>query len=304
MVRRKLAVCGKCAAKVERVQGEEEAEDIRCSRCREVDELRVEFRLLKKRCSELEGEVRALQQIKTVGVASTQTEVGNVGNGSSSSTEVWEKVSGKKSYSRVVQGEGVLVSNRFSQLGCGDVGGLEMGNVTERVREETIVMGDSLIRRVDSVVCRRGKGKCVRVCLPGAGLGDVQARVGEVMGPGKGGSILVHAGTNDIGRKGSEEIMGRYRELVRELKRLRVGQIILSGILPVMGGRNSRRMSINHRLQGICEEEGVGFIDSWHRFYGREDLFHTDGLHLNNKGAMVLGKCFVRAIGDGIGNLN
>ena len=41
--------------------------------------------------------------------------------------------------------------------------------------------------------------------------------------------MLVHVGTNDVDKKGSEEVMGRYRELVRELKRVRVGQIVLSG---------------------------------------------------------------------------
>ena len=39
-------------------------------------------------------------------------------------------------------------------------------------------------------------------------------RVASVVGPGKGGAVLVHVGTNDVDKKGSEEVMGRYRELV------------------------------------------------------------------------------------------
>ena len=43
---------------------------------------------------------------------------------------------------------------------------------------------------------------------------------------------------------------------------------MLSGILPVMGGRgeehrNCRRMAINTQVQKVCMEEGVGFIDMW-----------------------------------------
>ena len=76
--------------------------------------------------------------------------------------------------------------------------------------------------------------------------------------------MLVHAGTNDVDKKEYKEVMGRYRELVRELKRVRVGKIVLSGILPVRGGytRDNRRISINLRLQALCQEEGVGFLNT------------------------------------------
>ena len=123
---------------------------------------------------------------------------------------------------------------------------------------------------------------------------------------GKGGAVLVHVGTNDVDKKGSEEVMGRYRELVRELKRVRVGQIVLSGILPVRGGytRNNRRISINLRLQALCQAEGVGFLNMWEHFEQGDGLFSKDGLHLNKRGAAVLGKGFLRALGDGIGQLS
>ena len=169
-----------------------------------------------------------------------------------------------------------------------------------------IVIGDSIVRLVDDVVCRKGPPKCVRICLPGAGIQDVRNRVASVVGPGKGGAVLVHVGTNDVDKKGSEEVMGRYRELVRELKRVRVGQIVLSGILPVRGGytRNNRRISINLRLQALCQAEGVGFLNMWEHFEQGDGLFSKDGLHLNKRGAAVLGKGFLRALGDGIGQLS
>ena len=58
----------------------------------------------------------------------------------------------------------------------------------------------------------------------------------------------------------------RYRQLVGKLKKTRVEQIILSGMLPVMGGRgvayrNCKRMAINVLVEQMCEEEGVGFVD-------------------------------------------
>ena len=77
--------------------------------------------------------------------------------------------------------------------------------------------------------------------------------------------------------------------MVETLKKTRVEQIILSGILPVMRGRgttfrNCKRMAINALLEQMCEEEGVGFVDLWGYFVGKEDMFMRDGLHPKRKG--------------------
>ena len=68
------------------------------------------------------------------------------------------------------------------------------------------------------------------------------------MGPDKGGSILVHVGTNNAKWYVTTVIDKKYRQLVRRVKQTRVEQIIMSGILPIMGSkgqgyRNCRRFS-------------------------------------------------------------
>ena len=55
------------------------------------------------------------------------------------------------------------------------------------------------------------------------------------MGSGKGGSVLVHVGTNNVEREGTTAIVRKYRNLVRTLKQTRVEQVILPGMLPVIG---------------------------------------------------------------------
>ena len=109
---------------------------------------------------------------------STQTkEVGCMaGGGVVKDTAEWELVSGRRAYAKVVQQARVEVVNRFAVLSGG-----------ETVREETCVIGDSIVRLVDDVVCRKGPPQCVRTCLPGAGIQDVRNRVASVVGPGKGG---------------------------------------------------------------------------------------------------------------------
>ena len=134
--------------------------------------------------------------------------------------------------------------------------------VIERaLRTERVFMGDSILRKTDKT---SSKGEYV-VCLPGARIEHVTEKVENTLGHGQGGSILVHVGTNNADREGTTRIMQRYKELVGKLKKTRVEHIILSGILPVMGGRgatyrNCKRMAINALVEQMCEEEGVGFF--------------------------------------------
>ena len=168
-----------------------------------------------------------------------------------------------------------------------------------------IFVGDSIVRKTDS---RLSKGEDIVVCLPGARTEHVTERVEQVMGTGKGGSILVHVGMNNADREGTTAIVKKYRDLLKRTKQARVGQIILSGILPVIGGRNqgyrnSRRMSINRLVQQLCKEEDVGFVDLWSSFVAKEEMYMRDGLHLSGKGAGVFADGLKQAVDSGLGNV-
>ena len=135
--------------------------------------------------------------------------------------------------------------------------------VIEGVRKRArVFVGDSIVRKTDRVL---NKGDDVVVCLPGAKIEAITERVKNIVGSGKGGSVLVHVGTNNVAREGTTAIIRKYRQLVRTLKQTRVEQVILSGILPVMGRRghkyrNCRGMAINMLVQKLCREEEVGFM--------------------------------------------
>ena len=161
----------------------------------------------------------------------------------------------------------------------------------EGVRKRArVFVGDSIVRKTDRVL---NKGDDVVVCLPGAKIEAITERVKNIVGSGKGGSVLVHVGTNNVEREGTTAIVRKYRQLVRTLKQTRVEQVILSGILSVMGRwghkyRNCRGMAINMLVQKLCREEEVGFVDLWGSFVGRADMYMKGGLHLSGKGAAVL----------------
>ena len=171
--------------------------------------------------------------------------------------------------------------------------------------ESEVFVGDSIVRKTDRVL---NKGDDVVVCLPGAKIEVITERVKNIVGSGKGGSVLVHVGTNDVEREGTTAIVRKYRQLVRTLKQTRVEQVILSGILPVMGRRghkyrNCRGMAINMLVQKLCREEEVGFVDLWGSFVGRADMYMKDGLHLSGKGAAVFADKLSAAVDSDLGTM-
>ena len=78
--------------------------------------------------------------------------------------------------------------------------------------------GDSIVRKTDRVL---NKGDVV-VCLPRAKIEVITERVENIVGSGKGGSVLVHVGTNNVEREGTTAIVRKHRQLVRTLKQTRV----------------------------------------------------------------------------------
>ena len=178
--------------------------------------------------------------------------------------------------------------------------------VIEGVRKRArVFVGDSIVRKTDRVL---NKGDDVVVCLPGAKIEAITERVENIVGSGKGGSVLVHVGTNNVERESTTAIVRKYRQLVRTLKQTRVEQIILSGILPEMGRRghkyrNCRGMAINILVLKLCREEEVGFVDLWGSFVGRADMSMKDGLHLSGKGAAEFADELSAAVDSGMGTM-
>ena len=83
--------------------------------------------------------------------------------------------------------------------------------VIEGVRKRArVFVGDSIVRKTDRVL---NKGDDVVVCLPGAKIEAITERVKNIVGSGKGGSVLVHVGTNNVEREGTTAIVRKYRQL-------------------------------------------------------------------------------------------
>ena len=172
-------------------------------------------------------------------------------------------------------------------------------------RNTRIYVGYHIIRKTDSIL---STGEDVVVCLPGARIEHVTERVEKIMGRGNGGAILVHVGTNNTDKEGTTAIVEKYRKLLKKTKQARMGQIIISGILPVFGNmiqgyRNSKKMAVNGMVERLCREQDVGYVDLCDSFAGNKDMYARDGLHLSGKGAAVFAEGLSGAVASGLGKL-
>ena len=182
----------------------------------------------------------------------------------------------------------------------GQASGTVDGPVAQKGRDRrrrTIVIGDSIVRGTDRRFCGADRESRMVVCLPGARVRDISDRIqGILKWEGEEPEVVVHIGTNDIGRKGEEVLKQEYRELGRQFRR-RTTKVIISGLLPVprdSESRNGSRWRMNAWLRDWCRGQGFKFLDHWDLFWGRGDLFKKDRLHLNPRGTNILAGRFAQ----------
>ena len=82
--------------------------------------------------------------------------------------------------------------------------------------ECSYLIGDSMIRQQVTEFCGRVKQKRRVFCLPGAGVDDVIDVIDQVTEDATDKSLLViHAGTNDVRKTRSEDLLNKYRRLIQ-----------------------------------------------------------------------------------------
>lgn len=185
--------------------------------------------------------------------------------------------------------------NRFASLGEGEP---SVANGPSSEGPEVMVVGDSQIRYVDRAFCEKERKRRMRVCLPGAGVQDILDRYDRlVVGSGEASVVILHVGVNDVKKERSESLMKKYKDLlarVRESGR----NAIVSGVLPRMNVSkewSSRAIGLNERVRKECGDDVV-FLDTWSMFWGVNELYARDGLHLSKSGVQLLSKCFEQGV--------
>ena len=166
---------------------------------------------------------------------------------------------------------------------------------------EVRIVGDSILRGQLTEFCARAPATRRRFCIPGGGVQDVISAVNEVVDQAPATTTyVIHVGTNDVQRIRSEELLDKYRQMIRTYKE-RSNKVILSGIIPRRQAGNrfyDIATSINRRLANLCNDENIGFVNTWDHFYYDSSLFSSDGLHLSQVGAARLGRLLDSAVRD------
>ncbi|MBY9153034.1 SGNH/GDSL hydrolase family protein [Pseudomonas aeruginosa] len=284
--------------------------DFTCGKC-------THLQLLQDRVRELElelDELRIIREAEGVIDRSYRDIVTPENKGS------WVTVRGGKRGKKSVQGSPVVVplNNNYTVLdtvggdglsgaGCSDrVSGTGSGSEAQKGRGESgraLVIGDSIVRSTDRRFCGRRRDTRMVCCLPGARVHDVSDRVFRILkGEGEQPEVVVHIGTNDVGKKGGVDVRSEFRELGWKLK-ARTDRVVISGLLPAprdSEARNRERAQLNTWLQEWCRREGFQFLDNWTAFWGRWDLYKQDGLHLNQRGTNILGGRFASTVREGL----
>ncbi len=74
---------------------------------------------------------------------------------------------------------------------------------------------------------------------------------------------------------------------------------MVSGVLPRIAADNgfySTAFSLNNRLETLCKEHGIEFVNMWNDFYNKPGLFKEDGLHLSPVGSARFGRFLSKAV--------
>ena len=117
--------------------------------------------------------------------------------------------------------------------------------------------------------------------------------------------MTFHVGANDVSNSVGRnvEMVEKYRALISKLKESRCRGVV-TGIAPqldaprvgVRGEWESRALQLNQRIEQMCKDQGIIFVDIWDTFYEQVGLFKKDGLHFNEKGVKVLSNVYEKVL--------
>jgi lysophospholipase L1-like esterase len=164
------------------------------------------------------------------------------------------------------------------------------------------VIGDSLARGLGAHLNGRRNGKRFVKVLHGSKVEHVTEEVRRC-DLNNNDCLVIHVGSNDLASYGaaSEETLSDFDRLTKEAKK-KTDKIIFCSILPRLKDsdvRASRVIGVNESLKKMCKAANINFLDSWHVFVGRPDLFIGDGIHLNGKGTRTLAELINKEIFSG-----
>ena len=168
-------------------------------------------------------------------------------------------------------------------------------------KQDLLIIGDSNVHRLDT---SPGRSRATFRSTPGATIEQLGRKLSEASDKSTASNIVLHVGTNDLTRKGSEEIAANLVNLAQHAKTCsKIKQVFICSVTPRKDLGSfifSRSESVNNRLRSLCiETTGVQFIDL------REELgrcpftgLARDALHYNKVGATRVLDVITNSVGS------
>jgi hypothetical protein len=164
---------------------------------------------------------------------------------------------------------------------------------SDNPEDKIAVLGSSNVRFIGQRLTTHSDSY-VSICHPGGHIED--SAQDFRMANKEVGTVVVEVGTNNLISDSTEEMMKKYRQLIKELKDMRLKRIVMMGILPRKNSKlEFKRRTTNRQLRQMCEDEGVDYLEV--RFNAWMDqCLGKDGLHLNFKGADMTARRIYREV--------
>lgn len=156
---------------------------------------------------------------------------------------------------------------------------------------ETFFLGSSLIKQMEvEFVLRNDKKRKVKI-VPEAKIQDI---INEIENLNASETLLATTiGENDVYVPESSvtDLVDKYKSLILSMKE-KSKNVLCIGVLPRTGSSLrllSKAIFFNTKLEKLCNEENVHFINFWDRFSNERNLYSPDGVHLSDIGNSRLG---------------
>ena len=160
-----------------------------------------------------------------------------------------------------------------------------------RKKRRAVVIGDSLLRGTEGLICLSDPSHREVCCLPGAQVRDVARNITRLVRPSDYYPLLVfHMGKEEVDKRSSQAIKRDFRALGRLLKGSGA-QVVLSSVLSVGDWDPHKRKrvdTLNDRLSEWCRAQGFGYYGLGHSLE-KGGMLTADGSRLTRRATDMLG---------------
>ena len=156
---------------------------------------------------------------------------------------------------------------------------------------KTIVIGDSMIKHIDSKKIERAAGsKSVSHSYSGARVNQINEKFKEHRNQEQYDCIILHVGTNDLVHQEAEQVAADMEKLLEEVK-THTTKVAVSSVIKRYDGRvSSNKINCyNGLVKTLCSKHNVHFINNNNI---DKSFLNGSNLHLNRKGDSALGNAF------------